>query len=208
VYIGFWLPIGTFLLSLNKDAEGKIIWISSVLIFLIHSITLVGQILLVNYIGSKNVNKLENPSSIKLWSAIIYASLPVIIIVSYWLSRRIWPDALFIYLLGLIAVFGGLIGLMINCEFRSNRLSEKYLIFLYSERIQLIWPYTFGFFITLLGSPFVALTLSGVKLSETIALLSIIWVGTIGFATLIIMPLDNVRDIREELNRRGYFKDK
>jgi len=198
-FISIWFPSATFLLLIKSQP-----WLTATILALLHLAFLIGGIAFLNCIGNKNQALLEKSANLKLGSAVISATTPLVLIIPrwWWAAEKDLVDDFSLYLLGLVCIFGGLTGLFINCETNAPTISLSHLKMLYQERLQLIWPCVFFFVITFIASPFVAQRLAGGRLSEPWALGAAVWVGMIGFTTLILMPLQNVQEIREAIVKR------
>lgn len=112
-------------------------------------------------------------------------------------------DPFSLYVGGLLCIFGGLTGILISKEIPEGEVTREYLEKLWSEALQVVWPYTFAFILMLIASPFVAQALE--RLINIKSLLAVIWVGAMGFITLIILPMSNLSEIRREMLRRGWL---
>lgn len=167
-------------------------------ISLLHSITMIIIMQIVNLLGLLNSSMIEKPIILKLATCIIYPILSLGYVLFSLILNNDDFTTLSMYLLGLVTMFAALNGLFINCEVNSDSIGVKNLELLHIERLNIIWPCIFFFVVTFLSTPFIAV-LAAEKI-ESKSLYAGICVGAIGFTTLIIIPLDNLRSVREKLD--------
>lgn len=134
----------------------------------------------------------------------IYSISPLLfnVLVYIFLYRKA-PDPFSLYVAGLLCIFGGLTGILITKEIPEGEVTREYFEKLWSEALQVVWPYTFAFVLMLTASPFVAQALE--KLMYIRSLSAVVWVGAVGFITLIVLPMSNLSEIRREMRRRRWL---
>ena len=191
-------PLGASLLLWQSDIDSRVSLVMHFLLWLVHSALISGASIFVAIQTGNQKTVLGAPLFWKFFLAVAYSILPLAFNeAAYIFVYEKTPDAFSIYLSGLICVFGGLTGLLIAKEIPRGEISKEYIESLYKEVLQIIWPYTFSFILTLLASPFVAQVLE--RLIDIKSLIAVVFLGMIGFASLIVIPLDNLSELRQEL---------
>ncbi len=200
LYAAVMFPFATVILLYG---EGDLILSTTIrsVFFLIHFLTL----LLVSYTVTKNTSRrilpLDTPLFWRYLLTLTYGATPFIFnTLVYVVFQQRTPSAFSIYSGGLLCIFGGITAILMTKEIPEAPISQDYLEKIYGEALQLVWPYTFSFVLMLIASPFVAVQLQqGIDMRS---LVKVIFVGMIGFVTLIVMPLSNLSDIRREMYKQ------
>lgn len=202
LYATLTLSLGTTAVLFQADEQTRISVAQHIVLYLIDLFFLLGGGLFIHRQIHRRVVVMDIPLLWRYMLAILYSASPLFFnVMIYILLLREVPGAFSLYLGWLLCIFGGLTALLIVPEVIADEITKDYLEKLHGEAIQIVWPYTFSFVLTLTASPFVAQAL--LKVTTVASLLATISVGIVGFTSLLILPLSNLSVIRIEMKRRG-----